>query len=518
MPLRTKKPRAALLPLLATALVAWGLLPASGPAQSPSSVRGSVVVGSKTFPESYLLAEIMAQLLESRGWRVERRFGFGGTLLCYEALVAGDLDVYPEYSGTIDETILKRAPSRDRAAFPSPEVRADLAALGLETLAPFGFDDTYALTVGPETAKALSLARISDLAAHPELRFGLSHEFLSRADGWPGLKSAYDLPQTAFGIDHALAYRALAGGKLDVTDAYSTDGDLAEYGLVVLEDDRAYFPEYRALPLVRTGLDAAAKADLDRLAGRIDEARMIALNAEVAVDGRGVADVAAEFLRAQGLVAAHGPERSGVWRRLGRNTLIHLKLTGIAVAAASVLGVALALAVYRSALLSSAVLQLAGLLQTIPSIALLALLIPLAGVGQLPAVIALFLYSLLPIVRSTVTALITVDPLLRKVAAALGLTHREQLRHVFLPLALPQMLSGLRLAAVISIGTATLAAFIGAGGLGEPIVTGLALNDTGLILQGALPAAGLAILVELGFEWLERRLVPRHLVMRRLGP
>jgi osmoprotectant transport system permease protein len=480
--------------------------------------RLPIVVGSKIFPESYVLAEIMAQLLEAHGWRVERRFGFGGTLLCYEALVGGEIDVYPEYSGTIAETILKRPTAAGRGDFPSPAVRDELAAAGLEVLEPFGFDNTYALTVTRRTAQQYSLTRISDLAVHSDLRFGLSNEFLNRADGWQGLKAAYGLPQTPFGLDHALAYRAMADGKLDVTDAYSTDGELAEYRLVVLEDDRGYFPEYRALPLVRSGLAAAAKADLNRLRGRIDQDDMIRLNAEVSVEGRSVAAVAAEFLRDQGLAATAPRGASGdVWRRLAHNTLIHLKLTGIAVSAACLLGIALSLAVYRSAVLSSAVLYIAGLLQTIPSIALLALLIPLAGVGQLPAVIALFLYSLLPILRNTITALITVDPLLRKVAVALGLSHREQLRWVYLPLSLPQLLAGLRVAAVINIGTATLAAFIGAGGLGEPIVTGLALNDTGLILQGALPAAGLAIVVELAFEWLERRLVPRHLVTRQVA-
>ena len=160
---------------------------------------------------------------------------------------------------------------------------------------------------------------------------------------------------------------------------------------------------------------------------------------------------------------------------------------------------------------------MAGLLQTIPSIALLALMIPLAGVGQVPAIIALFLYSLLPIARNTITALITIDPLLRRVTQALGLSELEQLRHVYVPLALPHMLAGVRIAAVVSIGTATLAAFIGAGGLGEPIVTGLALNDTGLILQGAIPAALLALSAELMFEGLERWLVPRHLVARRVA-
>jgi osmoprotectant transport system permease protein len=163
------------------------------------------------------------------------------------------------------------------------------------------------------------------------------------------------------------------------------------------------------------------------------------------------------------------------------------------------------------------VLYGAGLLQTIPSIALLALMIPLFGIGWMPAIVALFLYSLLPILRNTITALLTVDPLLRRVAVGMGLTPLQQVRWLLLPMALPTILAGVRTAAVISIGTATLAAFVGAGGLGEPIVTGLSLNDPRLILQGAVPAALLALATELAFELLERRLVPPPLRRDPLG-
>lgn len=478
-------------------------------APCPAPARGTpVVIGSKTFTESYVLAEIMAQLLEAHGFEVRRQFGFGGTLVCFEALKTGEIDVYPEYTGTISQTILKHPAPSGSKSFSS-----QLASLGLQTLRGFGFDNTYALAVTSQTAKQLGLRSISGLAHEPQLRVGLSHEFLDRPDGWPGLRAAYHLPQSSFGIDHGLAYRALLEHRLDVTDAYSTDGDILRYGLVVLDDDRGFFPDYHAVPLVRQNLDPAAKKVLNELAGRIDDARMRKLNAEVSVAGKTFAEVAAGFLRDEGLVTApRGGRLSGIAASMLHNTLVHLKLTGIALLAACVVGISLALAVYRSKPVSTAVLYLAGLLQTIPSIALLALMIPFAGVGQTPAIIALFLYSLLPIVRNGVTALLTIDPLLKRVAAGLGLTQFEQLRHVYLPLALPHMLAGLRIAAVVSIGTATLAAFIGAGGLGEPIVTGLALNDTGLILQGAIPAAALAILTELGFELLERKCVPRHLL------
>ena len=465
-----------------------------------------ITVGGKNFTEGHVLAEIMAQLLESRGISVERRVGLSGTLVAFEALRAGEIDVYAEYTGTIGQAILGID-----AALDNVELAAALAPLGLEVLPALGFNNAYSLAVTAQTAQRYDLRTVSDLQMLPELRFGLSHEFRDRADGWPGLKATYGLPQDSSGIEHGLAYRALFENEIDVTDAYSTDGDLQAYRLVVLEDDRGYFPGYQALPLARQDLDSEAKAILGELANRLDHESMRVLNEEVVIENRSPAEVAATFLLGQGLVTESQAPADEIWPSLANNTLVHLKLTGAALLAACVAGLSLALAVYRSRPLSTAVLYIAGLLQTIPSLALLALMIPFVGIGQRPAIIALFLYSLLPIVRNAITALVTIDPLLRRVATALGLTHLQQLRHVYVPLALPHVLAGIRIAAVVSIGTATLAAFIGAGGLGEPILTGLALNNTSLILQGAIPAALLALCTELLFEALERWLVPRHL-------
>ncbi|MDH3646474.1 MAG: ABC transporter permease subunit [Gammaproteobacteria bacterium] len=466
-----------------------------------------IVVGSKTFTESYLLAEIMSQLLEASGYEVERKYGFGGTLVCYQALVNGEIDVYPEYTGTISETILHLDPN------PSPaEVDAALSAIGLQTLTPIGFNNTYAIAAGPELATRLGLQKISDLGAHPQLRLGFSHEFRDRDDGWPGLAGAYGLNMPTRGIEHGLAYRAIADGSIDITDAYSTDGDIARYQLVLLDDDRQFFPRYDALALARRALPSVALTQLERLAGQIDDAKMRQLNSSVVVEKKDIAVVARTFLATSGLVENRtGAIADNAWRRLLRNIVRHLQLTVIALLLACLVGVPVAILIHRSTLASGGVLYVAGLLQTIPSIALLALMIPLFGVGVFPAIIALFLYSLLPILRNTTTALKSIDPVLRRVATGMGLTTTQQVKHVIFPLAMPNVLAGIRTAAIISIGTATLAAFIGAGGLGEPIVTGLALNDTNLILQGAIPAALLALGTEILFELIERRLIPAHL-------
>ncbi len=200
-----------------------------------------------------------------------------------------------------------------------------------------------------------------------------------------------------------------------------------------------------------------------------------------------------------------------MWAKLWHRTLTHIKLTALALMAAMLLAIPVGILVYGLPHIARPVTYFAGLLQTIPSIALLAFMIPLLGIGTLPAIVALFLYSLLPILRNTIIALFSVDPVLKKVSIGMGMTHWQRLRYIEIPLAAPTILAGIKTAAVINIGTATLAAFIGAGGLGEPIVTGLTLNDPKLILQGAIPAAILAIVVELMFELIERWWIPAHL-------
>ena len=465
-----------------------------------------IVVASKNFPESYILGEIVAQLLEAEGFAVERKLGLGGTKICYDALVAGDVDVYAEYTGTIALAI------KDLDGPSQQEMAAALATDGVEMLPTFGFNNTYALAVSTQLATSRGIADISDLAAHGDLRIAVSHEFLERDDGWPQLSRAYGLPQAPTGIEHALAYQAIVDGAIDVMDAYSTDGELDRYPLTVLKDDRGFFPAYFAVPLVRADLDARAKAVIARTANTLDDAEMRAMNAAMAEQGE--AGVARSYIAAQFAdvaAAAPGHRTDGLWRRLGTNTARHLQLVVLAVAPATLVAVLLALAIFKLAWLAKGAVYLAGLLQTIPSIALLALLIPLVGIGTLPAVIALFLYALLPILRNAITALTGIDPTLRRVAVAMGLKPLEELRYVFVPLAMPSIVAGVRTAAVIGIGTATLAAFIGAGGLGDPIVTGLSLNDSRLILEGAIPAALLAIATELVFEQVERWLAPGHL-------
>jgi len=351
------------------------------------------------------------------------------------------------------------------------------------------------------------------LHAHPDLVFGFSNEFMDRDDGWKGLRKAYGLPQSRVrGMDHDLAYRALASGAIDVTDVYTTDAEIPYDHLRVLRDDRHYFPAYRAVFLYRLDLARRAPgaiAALQALAGRIDVGAMQHMNAEVKIGRRTPAAVAAAFLDVR--VAA----ASGGWlKRLGRRTLEHLELVGASLGLALVLALPLGVYAARRRRLGQVVMALTGVLQTVPSLAMFVFMIPLFGIGAGPAIAALFLYSLLPIVRNTHAGLTSIDPALLESAAVMGLPARVRLARVELPLALRSILAGIKIAAVINVGTATLGALIGAGGYGQPILTGIRLDDIGLILQGAVPAALLALLVQGLFEGLEHWFTPRGLRLR----
>ncbi len=464
-----------------------------------------VVIGSKTFAESYILAEAGAQLLESRGFEVDRRFGLNGTSIAFEALQNGAIDVYPEYTGTITEVILKRPELTELG-----DIRRALDDQGLLLLDPLGFNNAYAVAASTASAKRFSLSRISDLRTAPPMRISFPHEFMNREDGWPGLQAHYKFVRPANSIEHGLAYEAINADQVDLIAVYTSDGQIIQSDLVILEDDLGFFPDYLAAFLARKDVDQNALDALATLSGRLDDQRMRELNLAVLDPDASYAAIANGFLRDEGLIAVTERNRT-VYDDLIKNTQRHLKLTFIALAFAIFTGVGIASFVYPHKRLADAFLYFTGLLQTVPSIALLALLIPVVGVGQVPAIIALFLYSLLPIARSTITAMLAIPQGYRQVAAAMAMTRAEEMRYVLMPLAMPHVLAGIRTAAVISIGTATLAAFIGAGGLGDPIVTGLALNDTRLILQGAIPAAALAILTEILFGLIERSLVVPHM-------
>lgn len=503
-----------------TGLAALAFIVLLGAVLAAAAQEQALRVGSKRFTESYILAEVLAQTAAPHAAVAPLvRQGLGNTAIVYEALRSGGIDVYAEYSGTIALEILKGQASMTREA-----MNAALRPLGLGVAVPLGFNDGYALAMRAADADRLGIRTLSDLAGRRELRFGLSNEFIGRADGWQGLAARYGFGQTPTGLDHGLAYDAIAAKQIDVIDIYTTDAKIDHLGLRVLEDDRHYFPRYDAVLLYRLDLPnrlPAAWAALQGLEGRIDERAMIAMNARAELQGVAFDVIAGDFLAAMqagaGAAAPPADAARGFMAKLfgpdlGRLARQHLLLVAVSVGVAILIAVPLGVAVFPHLRLRALVLGLTGLLQTIPSLALLAVLISLLGmIGTLPALIALTLYSLLPIMRNTVTGLAEVPSGVREAGTALGLTGGQNLRVVLLPLALPTLLAGVRTATTIAIGTATIAAFIGAGGFGERIVTGLALNDRALLVAGAVPAAALALLSEALFEALE------HLLRRRRG-
>lgn len=482
-------------------------------AQTDSSQ--TIRVGSKRFTESYILAELLAQTAQSAGVKTQVLQGLGNTAIVFEALKSRQIDAYAEYTGTIATEVLKGPPNM--ALQP---MQAELAKLGLGVAVPFGFNDGYALAMRALDADRLGVRSLSDLAKHPELKLGLSNEFIGRADGWKGLASKYQLKLTPLGLDHGLAYTAIENKQIDVMDIYTTDAKINHLGLRVLIDDQNYFPLYDAVVLYRLDLPQkhpAAWAAIQKLEGRVSESQMIAMNAQAELQSQPFDQIARQFLSSKNGLEANTNKASQpssqyfikqVWQRLWADDLWrllwqHTVLVLVSVGAACVIAVPLAIGIYRRAKLRALVLGTASVLQTVPSLALLVVFIAALGtIGFWPALMALTLYAVLPILRNTCTGLAEVSKGQRGAAMALGMTAAQSLRLVELPAAMPTLMAGVRTASSIAIGTATIAAFVGAGGLGERIVTGLALNDSALMLAGAIPAAALALISELLFEGL----------------
>ncbi len=521
-----------------------GLILFFGSAAVPVIIRGQVsairpvVVASKPFGESFILAELFAQMLEHRGFVVDRRPGLGATEVAFSAVRSGVVDVYPEYTGTGLLAVLHEPPERDPEVVFARVSREFMSRYGVRWLPPLGFENTYAIAVRRETAEKYSLATLSDLArAAPRLSAGLTADFIERKDGLPGLGSAYGMSfANVRPLGQAVKYQALATGAVDVIDGYSTDGFIAKYNLVVLRDDKRFFPPYEAAALVSRRLQRdqpGAIAALTELSNRLDVGTMRKLNGRLEVGREPVETIARSELEALGLVGVNGasnvsaaPQAQGsfasyMWARrapLMSAVVRHLLLVAVALLAGILVAIPLGLWLDYAGRAAEPVIRAIGLLQTIPSIALLAFMVPLIGIGVWPALVALWLYSLYPIVRSTYSGVRDADPNAVHAARALGMTPGQILRQVRLPLAAPTLLSGIRTAAVIAVGTATLAAFIGAGGLGEPIATGLALADTRLIMSGALPAAALALAVDGLLGMVERATTPaplRHAALER---
>ncbi len=504
------------------------LVVAIGVVAVATAARADVTVGSKNFEESRLLGEIFAQLIEADSdIVVDRRFNLAGTKVCFDGLRSGAIDVYPEYTGTGLMTILGASTHGGRDATRDHVRREFLDRWELWWLSPLGFENSYEIAVPREVARARGLVAISDLVPlAPSMTGAFGYEFSKRSDGLPGLARAYGLRfQSVKAMQQNLKYRAAALGQIDALDVYTTDGQLAVHDLVVLEDDRDFFPAYEAAPLV-SGRALARHPELfavlERLGGRIDAERMRRLNLRMQPpESVPVEAVARAALRELGLIETSDtglvPTRDHTllgYMAANRSVLLtrtaeHLALSGVALLLGVSVALPLALFLGRYRAVAEPTIRIIAITQTIPSIALLAFMLPLFGaVGWKPAVAALWIYSIFPILRGAYTGLREAPAEVVDAATSLGMTDTQVLRYVRLPLAAPVIMAGVRTAAVITVGTATLAAFIGAGGLGREIVAGLQLNDTVVVLSGAIPAALLAVLVDATLAVAEKGLSP----------
>jgi len=475
-----------------------GVLATSSTAYADKPLR----VGSKKFTENVILGEIATLMVRNAGFTATHTRELGGTRILWSALIKGDIDIYPDYTGTITHEIFA-----NRSFKQNSEIHKALAEHGIRMTRPIGFNNTYAIGVPQKVADKFNLQKISDLKLHPQLRMGFSNEFMERNDGWPGLKRRYGLDhKNVTGLDHDLAYRAIDSGSLDVMDLYATDAEIQYYNIKALEDDQNYFPKYDAVYLYR--IEAAVENEgledaLFAIEGLIDADQMSALNAQSKFQKDPARKVAAEFLK-QELTLSIKVENRNFLKELRTHTYNHLYLVLISLFAAIIFAVPVGILAAKVKSFGQLTLGIVSVVQTIPSLALLVFMIPLLGIGSTPAIVALFLYSLLPIVRNTYQGIINVDSGLQEAALAIGLPPSWRLLKIELPLAAGSILAGIKTAAVINIGTATLGALIGAGGYGQPILTGIRLDDFQLILMGAVPAALMALLAQGMFDLAER--------------
>ena len=468
-----------------------------------------VRIGSKAFTESVILGEMIAHLARDQGANVRHHKQLGGTRVLWDALLAGEIDIYPEYTGTLTNEIFS-----NKSLNSEEQLREELHRLGLQMTETIGFNNTYAIGMLDARATTLGVTKISDLRKHPELSFGFGNEFMERGDGWPSLRAHYQLPHTdVVGLDHDLAYRGLKAGDIDAMDVYTTDAAIAFYRLRVLEDDLRHFPVYNAVLVYRDEWGKKAPTivrAIDRLEGSISEKEMVRVNSRVKLEGLNESDAAAEFISEHFDIVSE-TQKINWLDSLLKNTYEHLKLVGISLSAALVVALPLGIISARRRKMGQIILSIVGIIQTIPSLALFVFMIPLVGIGGPPAMLALFLYSLLPIVRNTHAGLTGIPADIIESGRAIGLPSRARLRLIEIPLASATILAGIKTSAVINVGTATLGALIGAGGYGQPILTGIRLDNIGLILSGAVPAAVLALLVQGAFEAAEKSIVPKGL-------
>ena len=515
-----------------------GVFTAGAPVKPPFDNSGfrfqkkEVTIGSKIFTENILLAEMLAVLLEENyNFKVIRKFNLGGTKLVFDALRNKEIDIYPEYTGTGYTMILKMSGETQPKKTYRIVKKEFLDQFNLMWSLPLGFENTYALAVRDSDPRFKNIHSISQLKGKTNfLNIAAGHEFMERKDGFSNFIKKYQLhfqEDKIWTMNQGLMYSALKNKKMDMVMAYSTDGRIQAFDLKTLKDDKRFFPAYGAAYLTRREFldqNPKIKKAFKELEGSIAEKEMIFLNNQVdqlKYDGaqavknflikKNLLEEDIQNLKQEGWLDYYLSKKEYFFKIFYE----HLLLIFVSLFFALLLAVPIGLWASYNIRVEKFVFLIVNTLQTVPSLALLAIFIPFLGIGFLPAVVTLFIYSLLPIIRNTFEGVKNIDRVFISAGAGIGLNSWQILRHIQIPLALPMILAGVRTSAVIVVGTATLAAFIGAGGLGDPIFRGIAALNSKLIFLGAVPACLLAILIDRLLAFSETVIIPKGLKLEK---
>ena len=494
--------------------------------------RKQLIIGSKIFTENILLAEMLSILLEEKyNFKVVKKFNMGGTKLVFDSLKNRQIDIYPEYTGTGYTMLLKKSgetnPKKTYRIVKSEFLKRFQMIWSL----PLGFENTYILAVREKDIRFQNIHSISQLKGHiGSFRLGMGHEFVERKDGFDNFSNRYQLhfpKNQVITMNPALMYSALDNKEVDMIMAYSTDGRIKAFKLKTLKDDKSFFPSYEAAYLTRKDVLKAwpeVQTAFSDLEYNISEKEIISLNNQVDQLDYDLSQTARHFLikkkllveKIQKLQKVHLIDYYMSKKKYFFKILVeHLVLIFVSLFFALCISIPIGIWATRNSKVEKIVFFLVNTLQTVPSIALLGLLIPFLGIGFMPAVFALFLYSLLPLIRNTFEGIKNVDRNYIEASAGIGLNAWQILIFVQIPLALPIMLAGVRVATVIVVGTATLAAYIGAGGLGDPIFRGIATLDSRLIFLGAIPACLLAVILDMSIAFVEKLIISKGLKMEK---
>eukprot|EP00913_Durusdinium_trenchii_P010923 g10252.t1 len=399
--------------------------------QSPEDPFPDVRIASKAFTESVVLGEILANTARNEDKVVVHMRELGGTTLVYTALKNGDIDAYVDYTGTIVEEIFAGAEIEGET-----EMRARLREDGILVSRTLGFNNRYEFGMKRERAEKLGITKISDLTRYSDFRFRFSNEFMDRKDGWKPLQRHYGLPQTDVrGVDHSVAYEQLDSDSADVIDVYTTDAKIKLYDIKVLDDDRDFFPRYDAVILYRADLEERHPEVVQafrQLEGKFDRSKMLAMNTRVTMNRIPESQVAGAFLKEEFGIESQVADET-VWTRLGKHTLEHIDLVRRSLLPAILLAIPLGIFAIKLPRAGQVVLAVVAVVQTIPALALLVFLMTPVnalglgsiGHGSMTAILALFLYSLLPIVRNTYAGLNEISPQIHESAYYLTSTERR---------------------------------------------------------------------------------------------